>query len=275
MSVFRSLSPAEKTGIAAFLGALVLSLIDIRLTAVPLAGFLLICLAAPFACRFGFFLPVISRGHSGKQAVALTFDDGPDPLMTPALLRLLARHQTPATFFVTGKKAENHPDLVQAILADGHLVGNHTYRHDNLVMLKSTETLAHEIQSAQDVLRSFGIVPLAFRPPVGITNPRLREVLRATGMYAVNFSCRAGDGGNRWTRHLARKILARVRPDDILMLHDVRPKDPDQCHVWLSEVDRLLRGLKARDIRVMPLPELIGKPVMRWNGERRVNSHHF
>ena len=133
----------------------------------------------------------------------------------------------PATFFVTGKKAENHPDLVQAILADGHLVGNHTYRHDNLVMLKSTETLAHEIQSAQDVLRSFGIVPLAFRPPVGITNPRLREVLRATGMYAVNFSCRAGDGGNRWTRHLARKILARVRPDDILMLHDVRPKDPD------------------------------------------------
>lgn len=267
MNVLRSLSPGEKAGIAAFIGAVVLTLIDIRLAAIPLAGFLVCCLAAPFAYRFGFFLPVISRGHSGKQAVALTFDDGPDPLTTPALLLLLARHQVPATFFVVGKKADTHPELIRAILADGHLVGNHTYHHDNLVMLKSTKTLAREIQAAQDVLKPFGIVPLAFRPPVGITSPRLQEVLAASEMYVLNFTCRAGDGGNRWVRHLARRILARVRPDDILMLHDVRPRDPDQYHLWLGEVDRLLWGLKAREIRVIPLPVLTGKPVMRRNNE--------
>jgi peptidoglycan/xylan/chitin deacetylase (PgdA/CDA1 family) len=182
MSMPHPLSPGEKTGIAAILAALVLALVDIRLAAVPLAGFLVFCLAAPFACRAGFFLPVISRGRSGKRAVALTFDDGPDPLTTPALLRLLARHRAPATFFVIGKKAEMHPELIRAILAGGHLVGNHTYRHDTLVMLKSAAILAREIEAAQAAVAPFGVVPLAFRPPVGITSPRLGEVLSGSGM---------------------------------------------------------------------------------------------
>ncbi len=272
MSVLRSLSPGEKTGLAAILTAAVLAGIDLRLAAVPLAAFLLLCLGAPFAYRYGFFLPVVSRGSSRIPAVALTFDDGPDPATTPALLRLLARHRIKATFFVTGKKARNHPELIRAILAAGHLVGNHTYSHDNLVMLKSANTLAREIEKAQEVFASLGIVPLAFRPPVGITSPRLQEVLQAKEMVVVNFTRRAGDGGNRWIRHLARNVLARVRPGDILMLHDVRPKDPDRCHVWLREVNRLLWGLKAGGIRVAPLPELIGKPVMRRECGTRIDA---
>ncbi|WP_373499776.1 polysaccharide deacetylase family protein [Desulfococcus sp.] len=168
----------------------------------------------------------------------------------------------PVAFFVIGKKAEMHPELIRAILADGHLVGNHTYRHDTLVMLKSTAILAREIEAAQAAVAPFGVVPLAFRPPVGITSPRLGEVLSGSGMYVVNFTRRAGDGGNRWIRHLARRILARVRADDILLLHDVRPGNPDCCRLWLGEVDRLLWGLRKKHLRILPLPELIGKPVM-------------
>jgi hypothetical protein len=78
----------------------------------------------------------------------------------------------------------------------------------------------------------------------------------------VNFTRRAGDGGNRWIRHLARRILARVRADDIILLHDVRPGNPDRCRLWLGEVDRLLWGLRKKHLRILPLPELIGKPVM-------------
>ena len=82
------LSAAEKCGIAAFLLAVLLSLVDVRLTTVPLSMFILLCAGAPFLPRYGFFLSVVSRGTTGRKAVALTFDDGPDPVSTPDLLRL-------------------------------------------------------------------------------------------------------------------------------------------------------------------------------------------
>ena len=115
------------------------------------------------------------------------------------------------------------------------------------------------------------MIPFQGVVPDGVfqeTKSRLAEWTRAVIVdqgFRVDFS--APSGGNRWTRQPCRRRMDRVRPDDILMLHDVRPKDPDQCHVWLSEVDRLLRGLKARGLRVVPLPELIGRPVMRRRGK--------
>ena len=96
---------AVKTGLVAILLATILIIVDGWLAVIPLAGFFLLCLAAPFFPRFGFYLPVICKGASGKKAVAITFDDGPDPLTTPLLLELLLKRQIEATFFVTGKKA--------------------------------------------------------------------------------------------------------------------------------------------------------------------------
>ena len=257
------LSAAEKCGIAAFLLAVLLSLVDVRLTTVPLSMFILLCAGAPFLPRYGFFLSVVSRGTTGRKAVALTFDDGPDPVSTPDLLRLLARHQVYATFFVNGTKAEQFPDLVREILNQGHTIGNHTHTHDNLVMLKSSQALKREIETAQQVLKRFGIAPLAFRPPVGVTNPKLRGVLEELGMYTLNFSCRAGDRGNRNIRRLARRILSRVHPDAIIALHDVRPRNGNTVTAWIREIDLIVWGLKKRRYAVLPLSELIGRPVMR------------
>jgi peptidoglycan/xylan/chitin deacetylase (PgdA/CDA1 family) len=171
------LAPAHLAGLAAFQAAFVLAFIDIRLSAAPLALFLAACFIAPFVPRFNFFLPIISRGTKDLRAVSLTFDDGPDPVTTPALLDLLEKYGAHATFFVTGLNASAHPDLIRQILSRGHAIGNHSYHHSSLLMLKSGGTLRKEIMSAQSVLREFDITPLAFRPPVGITNPRLWRVL--------------------------------------------------------------------------------------------------
>lgn len=257
-----SLSPAERIGIGSLLIAILLLFFDVRLSVIPLAGLILICAVAPFFPRFGFFLPVISRGESNKKAVALTFDDGPDPLLTPQLLQLLLKHQLKATFFVTGKKAAQHPELINEILLQGHSIGNHSYIHDNLLMFRRIKTIAGEIASAQNALGDFGIVPLAFRPPVGITGPRLRPALLNSGMYIVNFSCRACDGGNRWIKNISKKILKRIRPGDIVVLHDIRP--PGQFHFahWLNEMDRIMSGIKEKGLAVLPLAEMIGRPVM-------------
>jgi peptidoglycan/xylan/chitin deacetylase (PgdA/CDA1 family) len=90
-------SMAAKVRLVLSAVAILLLFFDARLSVIPLAGFLLLCMAAPFSPRFGFYLPVISRGTSGKKALAITFDDGPDPFTTPLLLKLLLKRQTKAT----------------------------------------------------------------------------------------------------------------------------------------------------------------------------------
>jgi peptidoglycan/xylan/chitin deacetylase (PgdA/CDA1 family) len=257
-----SLSMAEWVGIGSFLIAILLLFFDVRLSVITLAGFILLCLAAPFFPRFGFYLPVISRGTSGKNAVTLTFDDGPDPLSTPPLLQLLSKYQVKATFFVNGKKVVQYPELIKAILLQGHLIGNHSYSHNNLIFFKRCENIVREIESTQNVLHDFGIRPLAFRPPVGITSPRLRSALLQSDMYVVNFSCRAFDGGNRWIKNISRNILKRIRPDDIVMLHDIRQKNERLNLYWLNEIELILLGLKERGLSVLSLSDIIGKPVM-------------
>jgi len=255
-------SVAAKTGLATFLPAIILFVVDGWLAVIPLAGFLLLCLAAPFFPRFGFYLPVTCRGTSGKKAVAVTFDDGPDPLTTPLLLELLLKRQIKATFFVTGKKAAAHPDLIEEIVRQGHLVGNHSYKHSYWILFKSSPSIVEDIEAAQNVLKDFGIRPLAFRPPAGITSPGLGAALLKTGMYLVNFSCRALDGGNRRISNIAKRILKRIRPDDIVLLHDSRPPDENLIPVWLNEIENLLAGIETKGLMVLPLSELIGKPVM-------------
>ncbi|MEA3230757.1 MAG: polysaccharide deacetylase family protein [Thermodesulfobacteriota bacterium] len=256
------LSNSERLGIGAIITALPLAFIDFRLAVFPLAIFLVMCVAAPFFPRISFYLPVISRGSSGNQAVALTFDDGPNPKTTPELLRLLKEYGAVATFFVVGEKAAAHPELIREILSQGHSIGNHSYRHDALLLLKSTKTIRNDIEATQSVLKQLGVIALTFRPPAGITAPGLRKALKRSGMVTVNFSCRAFDGGNKRIGNLAKKILGQVRPDDIILLHDVTPKPDSLLPEWVNEVENILRGIKDIGLSIQPLSEVIENPVM-------------
>ncbi len=262
----RRLSPALWCGLAAFSGAIGLGFINLQLATVPLALFVGACLAAPFLPWLAFFLPVISQGCTGKPMVALTFDDGPDPATTPTLLALLEQNHIQATFFVTGWKAEKYPRLMRSILAKGHSVGNHSYSHSYRTLLGGPRAIRMEIMGAQKALARFGIQPLAFRPPVGITTPGLGRVLGQLGMYAVNFRFRTFDGGNRRLRNLARFTLGQVRPDDILVLHDLNPAHNRGVDLWLGEVLRIITGLGERGLAIAPLEELINQPVMKTIG---------
>lgn len=254
---------SEKVGLGALLVAGALFLPAPGLAASVLGLFVLLCLAAPFFPGIGFFLPVISRGDPGKNAVALTFDDGPDPATTRRLLKFLAARNVPATFFVTGRRAMEHPELVQEILSRGHKVANHTFHHDPLIMLKSGRALSREIHRTREVLsQQFGIDTTAVRPPAGIVSPRLAEVLRETDMFVVNFSQRAGDWGNRRIEGMAKRIIGRLKAGDIVLLHDVHPHGDQTVDNWLSEVGWLIDGIMERGLGVLPLSTLIGREVM-------------
>jgi len=257
---------AEKTGGVALLLALLLAFFSPALAIAPLAFFLLLCLAAPFFPAFAFFLPVISQGNPDGNRVALTFDDGPWPASTPILLELLARHQLRATFFVVGQQAAQFPELIEAILAQGHSIGNHSLRHDPFLMLRPPAHLQGDIHATQEILKKFGIRPRVFRPPAGITNPVLGRVLARENLIAVGYSCRAFDRGNRNVRNLAGKILRQLKPGGIVMLHDLPPQQETMYGCWQKELDRLFSVLQHSG-RVVALEEILRQPVMESAGE--------
>ncbi len=260
------LAPAHLAGLGAFQAAAILACVDIRYAAVPLVLFLVVSLAAPFFPGFGYYLPIVSRGCRNRRAVALTFDDGPDPATTRRLLELLGRHGVPATFFVTGLRAAAHRGLVREILSGGHAIGNHSYDHSPVLMLKSTEYLRADISAAQSLLAEFGVRTFTFRPPVGITNPRLWRVLLEEGLYCVNFSRRAGDAGNRRIGGLSRKILRRAKPGEIILLHEVAPGKSFNTDRWIKEVESIITGLRRMNLAILPLEDLIGRTVMTRSG---------
>jgi peptidoglycan/xylan/chitin deacetylase (PgdA/CDA1 family) len=257
-------SPAIKTGAAALLLSLALFFVNPGLAAIILLLFLLLCMAAPFLPCFSFFLPIICRGKTGTNGVALTFDDSPSPESTPTLLGLLAHHGLQATFFVVGEKAAKYPELIKEILDQGHTIGNHSLRHDPLLMLRSAHTLQADIHATQEILTKFNIRPLVFRPPAGITNPYLGKVLTREGLIAVNYSCRALDRGNRRINNLAEKILIRLQPGDIIMLHDLPPYQKHLSEYWEKELDRFFAALQ-KNFTVVSLEKILKRPVMKDN----------
>lgn len=256
-----SLSPAHISGILLLSVAAVCFFFNPVLTAVIAFFYIVLCIAASFFPQSRFYLPVVSRGRTGKNFVALTFDDGPSP-MTRDILDVLDRHGAPATFFVSGVNALRYPEIIRDIIARGHDIGNHSFHHNPFLMLRPYGYLYREVLQAQKTLEAQGVRTFAFRPPVGVINPKLPRVLNKLGMYCVTFSCRAFDAGNRRVNHLADSILKKVKADNIVLLHDAPPPGERDHHPVVREVETILQGLKEKNLIVVPLSALIGRTVM-------------
>jgi peptidoglycan/xylan/chitin deacetylase (PgdA/CDA1 family) len=131
-------------------------------------------------------------------------------------------------------------------------------------MLRRRKILAQDIRATQEILQQAGIQPHVFRPPAGITNPHLAEVLANENLIPVNYSCRAWDRGNKNITNLAGKILARLQPGDIIMLHDLPPYLENLSDYWQQELEHLFTALE-NNYYVVPLTEIIQCPVMSDN----------
>lgn len=185
---------------------------------------------------------------AAEYAVALTFDDGPDPVHTPLLLDVLQAASARATFFVTVSQAAAFPDLVARMVADGHTVGNHGWDHVSLP--GSPEVWEDQVLRANDVLSSLVGDPVAlFRPPYGNTSDEFLEWCELQGLRTVLWSLEGGD----WEPLPAQVVHDRVASDlaggDVVLLHDGR-----KPHLQTGEVTRLLlRTLRERGLDAVPL----------------------
>ena len=255
------ISPAQAMGIILLSAAVLIFFLNPLIAAVVAFFYIILCIVASFFPETNFFGPVISHGNTGEKWVALTFDDGPSVPVTRQILDLLDKYSMKATFFVSGVNASSHPDIIREIIDRGHSIGNHSFNHNPFLMLKSYRTIYYEVSAAQEILQKLGVQTLAFRPPVGIVNPKLAPILDKLGMYCVTFSCRAGDAGTRYVKHISREILKKVKADDIILLHDISPVEKVDSGILLAEIEALLSGLILKGVEVVPLSILINREV--------------
>jgi peptidoglycan/xylan/chitin deacetylase (PgdA/CDA1 family) len=177
--------------------------------------------------------------------VGLTFDDGPHPEFTPALLDLLARHRARASFFVVGARVDEHPEIARRIVAEGHAVGTHTYDHIEITSLRG-EALATELGRGRRALsQATGVDSPLFRPPRGRVDwSRLRAVARL-GYVTVHWSHTYSDYRLDGPEPLLARMAARpMRAGDIVLLHDHNPHTLAALETAIPEAQA--RGLVFR-----------------------------
>jgi peptidoglycan-N-acetylglucosamine deacetylase len=180
----------------------------------------------------------------GAGCLALTFDDGPNPVDTPKLLDLLREKNVKATFFVVGKRADQYPEIVRRAWAEGHLIANHTWSHYHLFCFLTPSRLRAEIErGAESVRRICGFRPHFFRSPVGMRHPLLRPYLIDAGLEYVSWSIRTRDTLTRNSGVLARRILRQAATGDIILLHDHLPGG---AQVMLEALPGVIDELRKR-----------------------------
>jgi peptidoglycan/xylan/chitin deacetylase (PgdA/CDA1 family) len=221
-----------------------------------LSAYLGLVLLGVFILRLRMFVDAVVRGPRGARGVSLTFDDGPHPIWTRRVLDILDEHRAKATFFVIGRKAEQHPEIIQDILDRGHAVGVHSYAHDRLFALRSGAMVRNDVCLAIDVIeRLTGARPRLFRPPMGHTNPAIARVLDSLDLVTVGWTVRGGDACARATpRGVISRVRRGLRDGVVIALHDARERDVGEP-VILRALPAILDAIEAAHLEVTTLRE--------------------
>ncbi|MFE9566685.1 polysaccharide deacetylase family protein [Streptomyces sp. NPDC006487] len=191
------------------------------------------------------------RGSGSASAMTLTFDDGPDPRYTPAILDTLARHGVRAMFFVCGEMAVDNPDLLRRMVAEGHVIGNHTWTHPQLTKI-SRPAMASEIGRTSEVVQqAVGTAPLWFRAPYGAWNRAAFEIGAELGMEPLAWTVDTLDWKEPGTVTIVSRVLKQAAPGVIVLNHDAGGNRSQSVQALASYLPQLLgRGFR------MTLPEL-------------------
>ena len=181
----------------------------------------------------------------------LTYDDGPNPEITPFVLRQLKRYNAVATFFCIGKNIEKHPEIIKRIAAEGHIVGNHSYSHSHFFDFYRKCRVIQELKETDNlILETTGKKTQFFRPPYGVTNPSIRRAVAVTKHKVIGWNIRSMDGISKNTQAIFNRIVKRLSPGSVVLLHDTRVETN-------AVLEQLLLSLAEKKYEVVPITELL------------------
>lgn len=204
--------------------------------------------------------PTITRAPDRRRKrVAITFDDGPHPDVTPRVLGVLAEKTVRATFFCIGRHARRHPDVVRAIAAAGHELGNHSYSHPRHLYAWSASALFRDTRLSQRAIRrAAGVQPVWYRPPIGFRNLFMRRMLRLLNLRLANFTFRSYDTVARTPDAIVDRVLRHVSPGAIILLHDGADRHPDADRTpLLAALPILIDQLREKGYELLTLGDLL------------------
>jgi peptidoglycan-N-acetylglucosamine deacetylase len=194
----------------------------------------------------------------GSRQLALTFDDGPNDLWTPRLVDVLQRHQVRATFFLIGRYVEQRPELVRQIAAAGHVIGNHTWDHPNLIFVRPREVEAQIRRCAEALEQAVGAHSKLFRPPYGGRTPQALRAVRRCGLVPVMWSVSGWDWEAKSAAEIENKVMGSVEGGEVILLHDGghRHLGVDRSFT-VTAADQIIARCRDQGFTFVTVPEMM------------------
>jgi peptidoglycan/xylan/chitin deacetylase (PgdA/CDA1 family) len=194
----------------------------------------------------------IKKVPTTHKVVALTFDDGPHPRTTPALLSVLKAKNVSATFFVLGTSVEKYPSLLADIVANGQEVASHSYTHRFINKLRHEE-FENELDKAEKLIMNHAPKPTLFRPPGGGYNDRLVLEMKQKGYTTILWTIDPRDWDNKGAEAIAATVVNKVSPGAIVLLHE-----GDCAAATPAAVGKIIDILQEQGYKFVPVGELLG-----------------
>lgn len=220
------------------------------------------CLFMTLAHRLAVSLPLTERSvirhvPVREKIVALTFDDSPDARFTPAILQMLNEHGAKATFFVIGSQLRQNPQIARDIVRGGHALGNHTARHPSSLLNTDPSVVASEVRDCGAAIHQItGQNVRLFRPPKGYLDRNVSGIARRMGYTTVLWTVSGNNRNAPHPRDMADRVIRRVRPGAIILLHDGRYpsrwKDVQAARL-------IVEDLQKEGYTFVTVPELLAK----------------
>lgn len=219
----------------------------------------LVCISVVGATtpRATWFGALIAHGPRETNMVAITFDDGPNPPYTQQVAAVLKQYEVKATFFSLGSAIRQQPDTTKALLAEGHLIGNHNFNHNDMSYMNP---FYPSLGQAENAIRDgAGVCPAFFRPPHGTHTPFMSRVATNRDMHVVNWDVSAADWATDDPELVASRVLSRVKGGSIILLHDGLDGNigADRT-VVVKALPLIIEGLREKGLKPVRLDELLG-----------------
>lgn len=226
---------------------------------VPVVIYLALLLDGVFRPAAPWLMPVAVHGSRQRPQVALTFDDGPDAEVTPQVLDALKQAGAKASFFTIGRHLDAHPELAARIHAEGHELGNHSYDHSRMLNFARPPAMRAEILKGAEAVAKVTArqrLPL-YRPPVGLKNPPLARVVEQLGLKIIAWSLHSRDTRMDDPQAIAERVLSKVKPGDIILMHDGHDLPGATRPATAEALRRILQGLEAKGLESVTVSELL------------------